>query len=174
MAVELGVDRLIPLLCEHTAVQGQLRPERWRTIAAEAAEQCERLWIPRIDPPTPLAALLEECAAMGPAAGGLAPLRCWATTRRDDLLPLDQLLPAVPLGQAQASAGGGSDLDAALPSGLWLACGPEGGWSEAEERQALGLGWRPTGLGPRILRSSTACIAGLSWLSAWRSARFRC
>jgi 16S rRNA (uracil1498-N3)-methyltransferase len=163
MAVELGVDRLIPLLCERTAVQGQLRPERWRTIAAEAAEQCERLWMPQIDQPTPLAALLAEASAPGAAAC----LRCWATTRRDGLMPLDQLLQL----EAWAST---PDAAAPLPTGIWLACGPEGGWSEAEEQQVLGLDWQPVGLGPRILRSSTACIAGLSSLSAWRAARSGC
>jgi len=163
MAVELGVDRLIPLLCERTAVQGQLRPERWRTIAVEAAEQCERLWMPQLDQPTPLAALLAEASAPGAAAC----LRCWATTRRDGLMPLDQLLQLA----AWAST---PDAAAPLPTGIWLACGPEGGWSEAEEQQVLGLGWQPVGLGPRILRSSTACIAGLSSLSAWRAARSGC
>jgi len=136
MAVELGVDRLIPLLCERTAVQGQLRPERWRTIAAEAAEQCERLWMPQIDQPTPLAALLAEASAPGAAAC----LRCWATTRRDGLMPLDQLLQL----EAWAST---PDAAAPLPTGIWLACGPEGGWSEAEEQQVLGLDWQPVGLG---------------------------
>jgi hypothetical protein len=58
MAVELGVDRLVPITSERTAVLGQLRSERWQTIAEEAAEQCERLWLPHLDPPTPLAQLL--------------------------------------------------------------------------------------------------------------------
>jgi len=171
MAVELGVDRLIPLLCERTAVQGQLRPERWRTIAAEAAEQCERLWMPQIDAPTPLAALLAEASAPGAAAC----LRCWATTRRDDLMPLSHLLQTNPLLQtAQLASTPDVTAQLPLPTGIWLACGPEGGWSEAEEQQVLGLDWQPVGLGPRILRSSTACIAGLSSLSAWRAARSGC
>lgn len=173
MAVELGVDRLIPLVCERTAVQGQLRPERWRTIAAEAAEQCERLWMPQVDAPTSLAALLDASSAAGAAAGPTAPLLCWATTRRDDLLPLDRLLARVQPAQPEAIAVGSAGK-AALPAELWLACGPEGGWSEGEEGEALAQGWQPIGLGPRILRSSTACVAGLSSLSAWRAARACC
>ncbi|GEM88781.1 16S rRNA (uracil(1498)-N(3))-methyltransferase [Oceanithermus desulfurans] len=37
-----------------------------------------------------------------------------------------------------------------------LASGPEGGFTEAEVAQLIGLGFRPVGLGPRILRAETA------------------
>jgi 16S rRNA (uracil1498-N3)-methyltransferase len=152
MAVELGVDRLIPLLCERTAVLGQLKPERWRSIAAEAAEQCERLWLPRIDEPQPLAALLAE--PLAPGALGL-----WATTRQAELPDLSGPLE----GEGGDAAGE-----------VWLACGPEGGWSGAEERLALAAGWRPVQLGPRILRSSTAAVAGMAGLARWRWRRGGC
>lgn len=151
MAVELGVDRLIPVLCERTAVQGQLRPDRWQTIAAEAAEQCERLWLPQIAEPIPLMALWDQ-------ADGAA-LRCWATTRRSDLTSLPALL-----GGTRCSGDGA----------VWLACGPEGGWSPAEDDQAVASGWSAVQLGPRILRSSTACVAGLSVLSSWRDGMKGC
>jgi 16S rRNA (uracil1498-N3)-methyltransferase len=150
--VELGVDRLIPLLCERTAVLGQLKPERWRSIAAEAAEQCERLWVPAIEDPQPLASLL----AGGGATGAL---RLWATTRQGQLPALAEALE------------GGADP---LPAAVWLACGPEGGWSPAEEEQALAAGWRGVQLGPRILRSSTAAVAALAGLADWRWRRCGC
>ena len=154
MAVELGVDRLIPLLCDRTAVLGHPRPERWRTIAAEAAEQCERLWLPHIDEPLPLPQVLEDPQLR-------TGLRLWATTRRPQLPGLPALL------EAQSAA-----ADGAAP--VCLACGPEGGWSEAEEQLAERAGWRPVQLGPRILRSSTAAVAGLSVLSTWRQRVHRC
>jgi len=142
MAVELGVDRLVPLLCERTAVLGLLRPERWHTIAAEAAEQCERLWLPAIEPPAPLSAVLNAA----PEA-----TRLWATTRQSTL-------PSLPV--ALAAHQGGE---------VWLACGPEGGWSAAEEQTAIEAGWQAVQLGPTILRSSTAAVAGLALLSSWRA-----
>jgi len=84
-------------------------------------------------------------------------LNLWASARgegRGDLAALlDQINPQ----------------GAAVPAVIRLACGPEGGWSEAEEQQALDQEWRAVGLGPRILRSSTACVAGLSVLSFWRA-----
>lgn len=159
MAVELGVDQLLPLLCERTAVQGQLRPERWRSIAAEAAEQCERLWLPEIAEPYTLPAVLEqarEASAASGAADGAAPLLLWATTRRADRLSLVDALSHQTRQPSQ------------WPEAIWLACGPEGGWADGEEAQALLAGWTAVDLGPRILRSSTACVAGLSAISSWR------
>jgi 16S rRNA (uracil1498-N3)-methyltransferase len=153
MAVELGVDRFIPLLCERTAVQGQLRLERWRSIASEAAEQCERLWLPQLDPPLPLPDLLRAVRS----EVGQPTSAFWATTRSSLSLP---------------------GLDAALttlseqPSVVVVACGPEGGWCPEEEQLALSAGWQPVDLGPRILRSSTACVSALSALSSWRASRW--
>jgi 16S rRNA (uracil1498-N3)-methyltransferase len=152
MAVELGVDRLVPLLCERTAVQGQLRPERWQSIAEEAAEQCERLWLPQIDPPTPLKELLSTVEA----TPSVVAMRLWATTRQEEL-PL--LVEALPSTAAQP------------PDQVWLACGPEGGWSPAEEQHALNCGWSPVQLGTTILRSSTAAVAASALISHWRAAR---
>ncbi|MGA0386027.1 MAG: 16S rRNA (uracil(1498)-N(3))-methyltransferase [Vulcanococcus sp.] len=148
MAVELGVDRFIPLLCERTVVQGSLRLERWRSIAAEAAEQCERLWSPRIEEPMDVHQLLglRDSAVPG----------FWATTRQQELPLLASVLADLPLERL---------------SSLWLACGPEGGWSPSEEQAAEAAGWKPVDLGPRILRSSTACVSGLSSLSSARVAR---
>ena len=154
MAVELGVDRLVPLVCERTAVHGQLRPDRWRSIATEAAEQCERLWQPTIEAPMELAELLD-----GDEPGAL---NLWASARGEERSDLGALLDQISLARD------------ALPPLIRLACGPEGGWSEAEERWALERGWRAIGLGPRILRSSTASVAGLSTLSLWRARSSGC
>jgi 16S rRNA (uracil1498-N3)-methyltransferase len=153
MAVELGVDRLVPITCERTAVLGQLRPERWQTIAEEAAEQCERLWLPQLDPPTPLGQLLRWESPASPAAVA----RFWATTRQEGLPRLTEAL--------HNAAEAGQSLQE-----VWLACGPEGGWSPAEEEQATAAGWTPVQLGSTILRSSTACVAGAAVLIQWRGA----
>ncbi len=145
MAVELGVDRLVPLLCERTAVLGQLRPERWLSIAAEAAEQCERLWLPRIENPQ----RLREVLLPSPQQR----VCFWATTRQQQLPLLADHLQNLEPGIEE----------------VWLACGPEGGWSPSEEQKAQAQGWQPVQLGPTILRSSTACVAGAAWLSGWRA-----
>lgn len=179
MAVELGADRLVPWLADHGAVLGGLKAERWRTIAREAAEQCERLWLPVIAEPRSAREDLAspECrhAAAGSTPGAAGkPLRLFATTRRGALPALEAVLEEAfpPAGSAVETPGAGAEERA--PAALWLACGPEGGWSPEEERLAEASGWRPVSLGPQILRSSTAAVAGLARLSAWRTRRWGC
>jgi 16S rRNA (uracil1498-N3)-methyltransferase len=45
---------------------------------------------------------------------------------------------------------------------LLLAIGPEGGWNRFELDLLAARGFEAAGLGPRTLRSDTACIALLS------------
>jgi 16S rRNA (uracil1498-N3)-methyltransferase len=67
-------------------------------------------------------------------------------------------------------------LDKPQPAaaGASLAIGPEGGWSPEEEEVAEAAGWTPVSLGDTILRTSTAAVAGLAELVAWRSLRLSC
>lgn len=145
MACELGLDRLTPLLADRSA-GGDLKPQRCMAILREAAEQCERLWLPRLAPPQPATA----CLGQAPAGVGLL-----ATTRKSEL----PLLAAV---LAEGSWG-------ALPGVITVAVGPEGGWSPKEEALAQEQGWIPVSLGTNILRTATAAVAAASLLSHWRS-----
>ncbi|HEY6988144.1 MAG TPA: RsmE family RNA methyltransferase [Bryobacteraceae bacterium] len=43
-----------------------------------------------------------------------------------------------------------------------LLVGPEGGWTDGEREEALAAGWQPCSLGPTILRTETAALAGLA------------
>lgn len=173
MAVELGADWLLPCRAEFDAVPGQPNLERWRTIAREAAEQCERPWLPQLQQTRPARDWLGATVPLpslggpppesvpGPLAGGSpAALRVLATTRQSGAVPLLEVLDGWSAKEPPAS--------------LWLACGPEGGWSGAEEALAHDQGWIAVDLGPRILRSSTAAVAGLGLLSDWRYRRWGC
>lgn len=51
-------------------------------------------------------------------------------------------------------------------SELALLIGPEGGFSEEELQQIFAAGFNPLYLGPRVLRTETAAIAGLALLQA--------
>ncbi|MCP9884399.1 16S rRNA (uracil(1498)-N(3))-methyltransferase [Synechococcus sp. ATX 2A4] len=177
MGCELGVDRLQPLLAERT-VQGvetgaQGRRERWQAIVREACEQCERLWLPQLLEPMAAAAWLQNPTALASDAANSehGQSRWLATTRAAGLPLLGELLGA-------GAPGAGAELrgcQAAAPvAARWgalarLAIGPEGGWTPAEEQVAAEAGWQPVSLGPTILRTSTAAVAGLSLLSAWRA-----
>jgi 16S rRNA (uracil1498-N3)-methyltransferase len=46
--------------------------------------------------------------------------------------------------------------------GAALLVGPEGGWTDEERTQASEAGWRACSLGPTILRTETAALAGLA------------
>lgn len=45
-----------------------------------------------------------------------------------------------------------------------LLVGPEGGWAPEERQEVLAAGWRPVGLGPRILRIESAALVGAAML----------
>ena len=63
-----------------------------------------------------------------------------------------------PPGDATASKAGATTA--------WLLCGPESGLAETEVDQALSHGWQPALLGPRVLRTETAGLVGLTVLQA--------
>jgi len=156
MATELGADRLQPLVAARSVVTGGFPLERWGTILREAAEQCERLWLPQLDEPVAAASWLAPDQGAGGAAGGRKLL---ATTRRGGLPLLRAVLSdQPPEGVAEVS----------------LAIGPEGGWSPEEEERAEAAGWRLVSLGNAILRSSTAAVAGMAELASWRSVGLSC
>jgi len=153
MACELGADRLQPLLSTHGVVRDRQPLERWATILREACEQCERLWLPELASPAEAGPWLASMAAGAVSRTGPAPLLLLATTRRSGLPLLGSWLS-----------------QQTVPGPVALAIGPEGGWSADEERAAETAGWQPVSLGPSILRTATAAVAGMAQLSAWRSA----
>jgi 16S rRNA (uracil1498-N3)-methyltransferase len=149
MASELGADRLQPLLAQRCVPTGTPPLERWSAVVREAIEQCERLWRPALLPP------MAAEPWLGRPSGGIGLL---ATTRRDGLPSLGEALRTA-IGPAGGSGG---------HTRICLAIGPEGGWSEREERGAEAAGWIPVSLGASILRTSTAAVAGLAALCSWR------
>jgi len=153
MVTELGIDRLVPLLAERSVTE-RWNPQRSAVILREAVEQCERLWAPALTEPQPAVAWFADAEPWPQGAAGTgsgAGVRLLATTRRAQVPELAELLRTL------------------SPQGpITLALGPEGGWTPSEERQALAFNWRPVGLGPTILRTSTAAVAAATLLCSWR------
>jgi 16S rRNA (uracil1498-N3)-methyltransferase len=149
-ATELGVAALLPVLTRHTIVE-RINLERLRANAIEAAEQTERLSVPELRAPEPLAQLMSR----------------WPAERR--LLLCDESGAAPPIAQTLANAA----------SGAWaVLVGPEGGFAETELDALKKLPFvSPVGLGPRVLRADTAALAALAVLQAligdWRMSRRR-
>lgn len=113
------------------------RLARWQRIATEAAEQCGRSRVPRVD-----AAPTAKQALEAIRPDHLLVLHEAAT------VPLRRRLP--PSGRACA-----------------LMVGPEGGFTSAELEEAQALGGLPVSLGARILRAETAALAALALTSEW-------
>jgi len=136
-AVELGVTRIVPVLCERTVVnlkgeRGEKKLAHWRGVIVGAAEQCGRSRLPELA----AAVRLEAWLATPPTGSGLV------------------LDPSATQGLT-----GLERADAAT-----LLIGPEGGLSEAEIANALRAGYAGIRLGPRVLRTETAAVAALSAL----------
>jgi 16S rRNA (uracil1498-N3)-methyltransferase len=137
-ATELGVGVLQPVLTQHTMVD-RVNAERLRSIAIEAAEQCERLSVPEARMPVSLGKLLRE----------------WPQDRR--------LLLCAEAGHARPMAEALGAFATANATPWAILIGPEGGFARTE-LDALGkLPFViPVGLGPRILRADTAALAALA------------
>ena len=141
MATELGVGACRPVLTERT-VASRVNEDRLRLIAREAAEQCERLDIPTIAAPVPLAALLDAWQG-----GAIA--------------------VAVERGRVRSRRLGRGDPERPPPEALLV--GPEGGFSPVELDVLLACPFiQPVSLGALVLRAETAVVAGLALLGAER------
>jgi 16S rRNA (uracil1498-N3)-methyltransferase len=123
---------------------------RWRSIAAEAAEQSNRGRIPTIEEPQ---SLRDALAGVAPDAIALL---AWEGVAGDGSAPT---IPAV-LGYTLAQEHRGHDphVEGPLPA-VHLFVGPEGGFTTEEAALAQSLGAQIVTLGPRILRAETAAIA---------------
>lgn len=139
-ATELGAAALQPVFTRRTVAE-RVNLERMTATAAEAAEQCERLTVPEIRTPCPLANLMGE----------------WPAGRR--LMLCDEARDAPPALTALAR-------QTAAPWAVLV--GPEGGFAPEERRMLRALPFATAvSLGPRILRAETAAIAALTlWQAA--------
>lgn len=158
---ELGVAAFMPLRCGRSVADGSSAPklERWRAIAAEAAEQADRTMTPTIHAPRSFAEGLQlDGMKLIAAPVTLAP----------DAQPLRSVapLPAVPSeslpSHATAEETPRLTIRAALrdqqPTAVGVYIGPEGGLTPGEVAMARAAGALVVTLGPRILRAETAAI----------------
>src|SRR5271157_2840650 len=143
---ELGVARVIPVFSRrtdsHLAAAAVKRVERWQRLARQASEQSRRSAPPEVSAPIKV-----EAAMTFPGA-----LRIVLAESEEQTLLRDVL-------KSRAADGG-----------VFLAVGPEGGWTEDEVRSFQQAGWVSASLGNNILRAETAAIAGVAIVaSALRS-----
>ena len=150
-ATELGVDQILPVRSDRTLLHpSPQKVERWQRIANEAAEQSERLCVPRIHAPVPFTAYLQqESDSLQPSERLMQKYLCVARGTSPHLL--DRLQ---------------SSHSATAVESIVIAIGPEGGWTKAEVEEAIAAGYQPVSLGTRILRAVTAPLVALALVAA--------
>ena len=139
-AVELGVRGVFPMDAEHSVVQydqakRNKRLERWQKIAVEAAKQCGRAVIPIVKPIADLTTILAS---------------------------FDVETVILMLYEGQTAQGLKQALAEHHAKNYLLLVGPEGGFSAKEVALCQSHGACIVTLGPRILRTETAALAGVS------------
>ncbi|NDJ24773.1 16S rRNA (uracil(1498)-N(3))-methyltransferase [Nostoc sp. B(2019)] len=142
---ELGVACIAPVLSDRTLLHpSPQKLERWRRIAAEAAEQSERSFVPTILEPvtfnTGLSSVMSDLS--------LTNSQKYICVARGDSPHLKDCLQHKQEGT------------------IIVATGPEGGWTEKEVQDAIAAGFQPVSLGRRILRAVTAPVVALSLITA--------
>jgi 16S rRNA (uracil1498-N3)-methyltransferase len=142
-SVELGIHDLYPLVTARTVISDPSphKVQRWGVIVREAAEQSERLLLPKVHPVQPWAHFM---GSVSTAVG-------------------QNRLKVICLARGERS-GLGSILKAHGPKPVLLLTGPEGGFAPEEIAQAEEQGFIAAHLGPRILRAETAPLVALSLL----------
>lgn len=138
ISTELGVACIAPVLSDRTLLNpSPQKLERWRRIAAEAAEQSERAFVPTIlEPVTFKEAVINNTANQR-----------YICEARGEYSHLQTVIN--PIGD-----------------NVVIATGPEGGWTDREIQEAIAVGFQGVSLGRRILRAVTAPIVALSLISA--------
>jgi 16S rRNA (uracil1498-N3)-methyltransferase len=139
-ATELGAAEIVPVQTQRSVAKlagprAEKRAEHWRNVAVSACEQCGRNTLPQLHAPQELGD--------------------WLSATRQ-----------TPGGKFILLPGGASNLQTQpRPQGrATLLIGPEGGFTADEANFAQQAGFVPILLGPRVLRTETAAIAGIAAL----------
>lgn len=138
-SVELGVHALAPLFMQRGNVKldhkrAKSRMEHWQKIIIHACEQSGRNTLPTL------------CAPLD--------LHEWVSGNRDATRFI--FLPS-----AQQTLAGVAGINSREVS---ILVGPEGGFTDAEQKAAEKHGYVPVNLGPRTLRTETAAVAAITAL----------
>jgi len=170
-ATELGVASIVPVTSDRTLLKpSSQKVDRWRRIAAEAAEQSERQFVPTILEPISFEFAVKDCGQK---------YRYICVARRENRHLWDCLVslesPQFPLIRGEQDGDAGFDppqpplIRGERDGGelsIVIAVGPEGGWTEGEVKRAIEFNFEAVSLGSRILRAVTAPIVALSLVGA--------
>jgi len=134
-AVEMGVARIVPVFTERSVIKtvSSSKLDRWKMIALSAMLQCGGCRVPEITVPEGFS----------------------------EIKPPPDETGAFFLHENSIS-GALRGLPSACTSKIWLASGPEGGFTDREVEYLQDAGWRAVWLGKRLFKSETAPLVALA------------
>jgi 16S rRNA (uracil1498-N3)-methyltransferase len=137
-SAELGVKEILPVECERSVPKTEKnmsqKTRRWQKILEEGSLVAGAVFPTKINPPVKFGGVSWDRLPENRTAAVISPAS----------RPISEIAPHE--GQ------------------IVYAVGPEGDWSEREISVLLSQNFIPVTLGKRILRASTAAIAGCAWL----------
>ncbi len=146
-ATEWGITTFIPVMTSRSLIRIQEKTgkkiDRWQKIAREASKQSQRAFFPSILAPMPLDSLLGE--------------------RKEERKLLLSENRGISLKDVLISASNNPEMR--IPSSVIVLVGPEGGWSEEEEKNILGHGFEAISLGSQVLRAETAALSSIALIA---------
>ena len=136
-SVELGVNRIQPIITEHVINKSADKTARWQSISLSAMKQSQRVVLPEVFHPVSFSEAIKNCS--------------------DELkLIADEKDSSQTIAIPPAPLKGGTFIAVFI--------GPEGGFTEDEVKLAVENGFKILTLGKRKFRSETAAIAVLGKL----------
>ena len=146
-ATELGIAEFVPITCSRAIMKIEekagKRISRWKNIALEAAKQSGQTRIPSILPPVPIEHFVKQ---------GDSQLKLFLNENGGK--PLRDLVKEHLCSHHDNK-----------PGSVTLLCGPEGGWTDQEEKVILEGHFVAISLGRSILRAETAAMAAMAVIS---------
>jgi 16S rRNA (uracil1498-N3)-methyltransferase len=148
-SVELGANRIIPLLTERVVSQfdregAEQKREKWQQVAIEAGKQCGARWLPKVETPQTISEFLARGEKIESSFVGS--LQTERKHPREWFLEFQKQNNRLPKS-----------------AGVWI--GPEGDFTLAELQQIQNSGALPITLGNLTLRVETAAIYCLAFLN---------
>ncbi|MGD6818158.1 16S rRNA (uracil(1498)-N(3))-methyltransferase [Metabacillus sp. 113a] len=145
---ELGAARFIPFNAARSVVKlddkkAKKKTERWQKISKEAAEQSYRNQIPAVHDPVSLKTLADMAESYDRKIAAYE-----EAAKQGEKSTFARILEDLSPGQS-----------------LFIATGPEGGFTPEEIEFLKSRGFADAGFGPRILRTETAPLYALSAVS---------
>lgn len=150
-ATEIGIDRITPVLCEHSE-RKVLRRDRGEKIVLSAVKQSLKAYVPQLDELTPFREFVASAAGM-PIYKERFVAYC------DEGTPLADRVGLFPAMSGAAAAD---------KREFCVLVGPEGDFSPGEIQSARSVGFVPVTLGDSRLRTETAGVmaAAMAQLAA--------